>query len=197
VGLDDRALTRCFTDLLTRRPAGIIPAFPRKSKEVAMKKSLLTSGNADRFLRAGKLVLSAILVLCAFAAPGQFGGGATGQPQNSFAGTWRGTYQNITFTIVIQPNGQYTQTAQSGSLMTEQSGPYTLAAPNTIIFSVTNWAPKAQKIYHPTGTTGGYYTDQVVAKPPGATDSYVFRNANTLVLTDQMTHGSITLTRVR
>jgi hypothetical protein len=153
----------------------------------------------------GKLILSAILVLCATVAGAQ--NGVIVQPQNnsnSFVGTWRGVFQRITFTIVIQSNGQYTQTAQSGTLMTQQSGPYRLVAPNTIIFSVTNWAPTTQKIYHPyppardgTPSSGGYYTNQVVAKPPGATDSYVFKGANTLILTDQVMHGSITMTRVQ
>jgi hypothetical protein len=172
-----------------------------------MKKSLLTSGRAGKFLRMSKLVLSAILVLGATAAAAQFSGGAINPPptnSNSFVGTWRGVFQSITFTIVIQPNGQYTQTAQSGSLMTQQSGPYRLVAPNTIIFSVTSWAPTTQKIYHPyppskkgMPATNGYYTNQRVAKPPGATDSYVFKGANTFILTDQMTHGSITMNRVQ
>ena len=164
-----------------------------------MKKSFLTSGMADKFLRMCRLVLPAVLVLGATAAAAQFSGGAIGQPlnnSNSLVGQWRGVYQGITFTIVIQPNGQYTQTAQSGTLMTQQSGPYKLVAPNTIIFAVTNWAPRTQQIYHATGTVGGYYTTQVVAKPPGATDSYVFNGPNTITLTDQVMHGSITLTRV-
>jgi len=152
-----------------------------------MRKSLLTSGAADRFLRMCRLVLPAVLVLGATAAAAQ---------QNSLVGQWRGVYNGITLTIVIQPNGLYTQTAQSGTLMTQQSGPYKLVAPNTIIFSVTNWAPRTQQIYHPTGTVGGYYTNEPTAKPPGATDSYVFNGQNTVTLTDQMMHGSITLTRV-
>ena len=164
-----------------------------------MKKSFLTSGMADKFLRMCRLVLPAILVLGATAATAQLSGGAIGQPlnnSNSLVGQWRGVYQGITFTIVIQPNGQYSQLAQNGTLMTQQSGPYKLAAPNTIIFSVTNWQPKTQQIYHPTGTVGGYYTTQRTGKPPGATDSYVFKGANTVILTDQVMHGSITLTRV-
>jgi len=152
-----------------------------------MRKSLLTSGAADRFLRMCRLVLPAVLVLGATAAAAQ---------QNNLVGQWRGVYNGITLTIVIQPNGLYTQTAQSGTLMTQQSGPYKLVAPNTIIFSVTNWAPRTQQIYHPTGTVGGYYTNEPTAKPPGATDSYVFNGQNTVTLTDQMMHGSITLTRV-
>ena len=171
-----------------------------------MKKSFLTSGMADRFLRIGRLVFPGVLALVATAAAAQFSGGAIGQPQNnsnSLAGQWRGVFQGITFTIVIEPNGQYSQLTQKGTLMTQQSGPYKLVAPNTIIFSVTNWAPRTQKIYHPyppsrngTPSSGGYYTNQVVAKPPGATDSYVFNGPNTVTLTDQVMHGSITLNRV-
>ena len=52
-------------------------------------------------------------------------------------------------------------------------------------------------VYHATGTVGGYYTQQPLVKPPGAVDTYVFKGANTVVLTDQMTHGSITMTRVQ
>ncbi len=157
--------------------------------------SRVSSAARPVFLRNCGLVLALLLALAAVAASAQ---------QPSFSGQWRGVYQNITLTITFQANGQYTQTAQSGTLMTEQSGPYRLAAPNTIIFSVTSWAPKTQKIYHPyppardgTPSAGGYYTTQVVAKPPGATDTYVFNGSNSMVLTDQMTHGSITMNRVQ
>ncbi len=141
--------------------------------------------------------LTAILFHCRIVLPAALALGAlAAQAQNSLVGQWRGVFRGITITIVIQPNGQYSQLAQSGTLMTQQSGPYKLVAPNTIIFSVTNWAPKTQQIYHPTGTVGGYYTTQPTAKPPGATDAYVFNGPNTMTLTDQMTHGSITMTRV-
>ena len=116
--------------------------------------------------------------------------------QNSLVGQWRGVFRGITITIVIQPDGQYSQVAQSGTLMTQQSGPYRLAAPNTIIFSVIEWEPKTMPVYHPIGTTGGYYTYEVTAKPPDAMDTYVFKNPNTFILTDQMTHGSIIMTRL-
>ena len=167
-----------------------------------MKKPLLASGAADKILRVCRLVLPAILALGATTAAAQVGGTAgqplnSGQPQNSLAGQWRGVLKGITLTIVIQANGQYTQTTQSGTLMTEQSGQYTLVAPNTIIFSVTNWAPKSMQVYHPYPSGGGYYTEEPTTVPPGGTDSYVFKGANTVVLTDQMTHGSITMTRVQ
>jgi hypothetical protein len=163
-----------------------------------MKKSFLTSGMADNFFRMCRLVLPAILVLGQTVATAQISG-TIGQPlsnSNSLVGQWRGVYQGITITLVVQPNGQYSEIAQKGTLMTQQSGPYKLVAPNTLIFAVTNWSPRTQQIYHPTGTVGGYYTTQIVAKPSGGTDTYVFKDANTLILTDQATHGSVTMTRV-
>lgn len=165
-----------------------------------MKRLLRSSSITEAILRMRRFILPAILMLGATSAAAQMDGGAMGQIQsnsNSLVGQWRGVFQGITITIVIQPNGQYSQLAQKGTLMTQQSGPYKLAAPNTIVFSVTNWQPKTQQIYHPTGTVGGYYTTERTAKPPGATDSYVFKGANTVVFTDQMMHGSITFTRVQ
>jgi hypothetical protein len=166
-----------------------------------MRTSILTSGMADKFLRMCRLVLPAILVLGATAAAAQMGGTLgqplnSGQPQNSLTGQWRGVYNGITITVVIEPTGQYTQTAQSGTLMTLQSGPYKLVAPNTIIFCVTSWQPRTMPVYHPTGTVGGYYTQEPMAKPPDVTNTYVFKAANTVVFTEPATHGSITMTRV-
>jgi hypothetical protein len=150
-------------------------------------KSPIHASAAAKIMRLVRFVLPVILALGALSAPAQ---------QNSLVGQWRGVYQGIALSIVIQPNGQYTQTAQSGTLMTQQSGPYKFMAPNTIIFSVENWEPKTMPVYHPTGTVGGYYSNEPMAKPPGATDKYVFNGPNTMVLTDQMTRGSITMTRV-
>jgi hypothetical protein len=170
-----------------------------------MKKSLLTAGIAGTFLRMGRLMLPALLMLGATAAAAQVGG-TVGQPlqpsnnngsSNSLVGQWRGVYQGITISLLVQANGQYTQIAQKGSLVTQQSGPYRLVAPNTFIFSVTSWAPKTMPVYHPTGTTGGYYTQQPITKPPGGTDTYVFQGPNTVVIYDQVTHGNMTLNRVK
>jgi hypothetical protein len=152
-----------------------------------MRELLFDSGIVEKLFRKVRFVVPAILVLGAAAAWAQ---------QPSLAGQWRGVYSGITITIVIQANGQYSQLAQSGTIMTQQSGPYKLVAPNTIVFSVTNWAPKTMPVYHATGTAGGYYTQQPMAKPAGAVDTYVFKGPNTVILTDQMTHGSITMTRV-
>jgi len=141
---------------------------------------------AETFGRRNLLLL-AVLALSSVAAIGQ---------GNGLVGQWSGTFQGITLTIVIQANGQYTQTAQKGTMMTQQSGPYKLAAPDTIIFSVIEWAPKTQQVYHASGTTGGYYTTENTAKPPGGRDTYEFDGPNSVVLTDQVTHGSIRMTRV-
>jgi len=145
-----------------------------------------------------RFVLPAILVFGAVAISAQQMGGSVGnaQQQSSLVGQWRGVYSGVTITIVIQANGQYSQLAQSGTVMTQQSGPYKLVAPNAIVFSVTDWAPKTMPVYHATGTAGGYYVQQSMAKPAGAVDTYVFKGANTVILTDQMTHASITMTRV-
>lgn len=152
-----------------------------------MRKLLFDSEIVEKLLRTCRFVLPAVLALGVAAASAQ---------QPSFVGQWRGVYSGITITIVIQANGQYSQLAQSGTVMTQQSGPYKLAAPNIIAFSVTNWAPKTMPVYHATGTAGGYYTQQPMAKPAGSVDTYVFKGANTVILTDQMTHGSIAMTRV-
>ena len=169
-----------------------------------MKRPLFKSGVAENLLRICRFVLPAVLAFSAVAASAQQIGGTVGnmQPQQqtkqpSLVGQWRGVSGRITITIVIQPNGQYSQLAEMGTVMTTQSGPYKLVAPNIIAFSVTNWAPKTMPVYHATGTVGGYYTQQPLVKPPGAVDTYVFKGANTVVLTDQMTHGSITMTRVQ
>lgn len=169
-----------------------------------MKQSLIPSGIAETLLRPCRFVLPAILILGAAAANAQIGGPVGQLPgnrgantnSNSLVGQWRGVYRGITLTMVIQPNGQYTQTAQSGSVMTLQSGTYKLIPPNTIGFVVIDWQPKTMSVYHPTGTVGGYYTQEPLAKPPGSVDTYVFKGANTVVFTDQMMHGSITFTRV-
>jgi hypothetical protein len=152
-----------------------------------MKKSLLTSGAAARFLRMYRIVLPAILVLGATVAAAQ---------QNDFVGQWRGVASGMTITLVVQPNGRFTMTEQAGTLMTQQSGPYKLVAPNTIVFTVEDWQPRTMPVYHPTGTVGGYYTQEPTAKPPDGLYSYVFNGPNTVVLTDQVMHGTITMNRV-
>jgi hypothetical protein len=115
---------------------------------------------------------------------------------NPFAGQWTGTFRGIVITYVMDANNNYSDRVVSGSLQTAESGKYRLTQ-NEIIFEVVDWAPKTQNVYHATGTTGGYYTQEVLAKPPGGSFSYVFKSANSVVLTDLTTHGSITLNRTK
>jgi hypothetical protein len=149
--------------------------------------SHFNAGTATTILRRLRFVLPAVMALGAVAASAQ---------QYSLVGQWRGVFQSITMTISIQSNGQYSQLAQSATAKTEQAGPYRLAAPNTIIFSVTTWAPTSTSVYFPTSPTTGEWRQRTLPKPLGASDSYVFNGPNTMTLTDQATHGSITMTRV-
>src|ERR1039458_2988954 len=142
---------------------------------------------AATILRRSMFVLPAIFALGAVAA---------GAQQYNLVGQWRGVFQGITMTISIQANGQYSQLGQSRTAQTEQAGPYRLASPNTIIFSVTTWAPTSTSVFVPTSPTTGKWEQRTLPKPLGASDFYVFNGPNTMTLTDQATHGSITMTRV-
>jgi hypothetical protein len=117
--------------------------------------------------------------------------------QNNFAGQWRGVYQGIVFNYVMDTNYNYSDHLVSGTMQTMESGKYHLSGQNLIIFQVLDWQPKTQNVYHPTGTVGGYYTQEVLAKPPGGTFSYVFNSPNSVTLTDVNLHGSVTLNRVQ
>jgi hypothetical protein len=150
--------------------------------------SHIRAGLSAAILRRCQFVLLAILTLTSAVGCAQ---------QNNLVGKWRGVSNGISLTIVIQPNGQYSQLVASGTVQTMQAGPYKLVSPNTIVFSVTDWAPKTARVYHPIGTTSGYYTADPVPTPAGGTDTYVFNGPNSMTLTDQMTHGSLTMTRVR
>jgi len=153
-----------------------------------MKKSHAGEAATPSLLRNYALIFPLLLAWSATAVSAQ---------QYSLVGQWRGVYQGITITIAIQANGQYSQLAQSAAGMTQQSGLYRLVIPNSIVFEVTNWAPKTMQVYHAVGTQRGYYTSEPTTKPPGADDTYVFNGPNTLVLTDKIVHGSITMTRVQ
>jgi len=115
---------------------------------------------------------------------------------NPFVGGWSGVFQGITISYIMDANFNYSNRDVAGALQTTQSGKFRLAAPNEIVFEVVDWAPKTQAVYHPTGTTGGYYTQQPMPKAVGGSFSYVFTSANTVVFTDLATHGVLTLNRV-
>jgi hypothetical protein len=114
-----------------------------------------------------------------------------------FTGGWKGTFQGIVISYIMDANSNYSVQMVSGTLQTMQSGKYHLTPQNDIIFEVLDWAPKTQPIYHPTGTVGGYYTQQLLAKPSGGSFSFVFTSPNSVTLTDLMTHGSLVLNRTQ
>ena len=148
----------------------------------------ITRDPAIGLQRLVSFLLPAALALGAATLPAQ---------QGSLAGHWRGVDGGTTFTIVIQPNGQYIQHAQSGTLMTRQSGQFRLLDAIRIALPATNSPARTPQIGRATPTTaGGYSANQHAGVPLGATNSIVFTGPNKIVFTDEKTHHSITLTRV-
>jgi len=142
-----------------------------------------------------RLVAALAIFLIALVAP------LAAQAQtNPFVGSWRGIAtvngMAVTFNLVMQPNQTYSQQLQAGSMMTLQTGSYRVAN-GMIAFAVVDWQPKTQPVYHPTGTVGGYYTQQPMAKPPGGTFRYQFTSPTSVTLQDVSLGGIITFTRVQ
>jgi hypothetical protein len=52
-------------------------------------------------------------------------------------------------------------------------------------------------VYHATGTTGGYYTQEPVPRPPGGVFRYKFTSPNSVTLQDTNLGGAVTFNRVR
>jgi hypothetical protein len=125
------------------------------------------------------------------------GGGSNPGSDNAgnFAGQWRGMMGNITVTFTFQSSGQYTLLVQSPTVTQQQSGSYRLTPPNFIAFTLTDWQPRTQSVYHETGPSSGYYSQIPVPRPADTNNTYLFNGPNTLTLTDQATQGSVTLTR--
>lgn len=120
---------------------------------------------------------------------------ATAANAQSLTGSWRGSAMGILFQLVVQPNGAYVETQSKGTLMTQQSGAVVPAGPGLVAFTVVSWSPRTQPIYHPTGTVGGYYTQQPTAPPPGGTWRLVFNGPNSFTITDVNLGGSLTFVR--
>jgi hypothetical protein len=134
--------------------------------------------------------------------------------QNNLVGQWRGLFQgSIPFTITIQANGQYMQVATppNGGTQSAQGGPYQLIAPNTIVFTVTDWSPKVKVMYIPDpgpvpsvpnpvgpypGPQGPQWQTYAIPHPPGSRYAYSFNGPNTMVLNNEQAQETITFTRV-
>jgi hypothetical protein len=143
-------------------------------------------------VRSGKALAVAMLVATLSASV---------QAQSDpWVGNWQGNATvggiPMTFFMVIGPNHQYSQQVVSGPYRTMQSGNL-VANPTTITFQVLDWDPKTQAIYHPVGTTGGYYTQEPVVKPPGGTNRYQFLSPNSVQLQDVNYGGVIVFSRAQ
>ena len=152
-----------------------------------MTNSRITGSPANGLPRLFSFLLPAALALGAVTLPAQ---------QPSLAGHWRGVDRGAILTVVIQPNGQYIQHAQSGTLMTSQSGQFKLLGSNRIASSAANSPARTPQINHATSEVGGYSPSQRTDGPHGVTNTIVFAGPNKIVFTDERTHRSITMTRM-
>jgi hypothetical protein len=124
---------------------------------------------------------------------------STQAPQSGLIGQWRTTVSSGTITIAFMQNGQYDQTGVTTTgVQTMQAGPYQLVAPNSIIFTVTNWSPKSRIMLVPCGIPNNPVCNvqRLVnyPKPPGSEYAYVFNGPNTMTLSNQT--GPMTFTRL-
>jgi len=113
-------------------------------------------------------------------------GASTAAQAQSLTGSWQGFAQGIQFNLVVQPDGAYSETQRSGSLMTMQSGVIQAAGAGEIAFVVEDWQPKDL----PYG--GGQTT-----KPPGGIWSVQFNGPNSVTMQDVRLHGVVTFTRTQ
>jgi hypothetical protein len=111
--------------------------------------------------------------------------------QSHLVGKWSGVDRGTTLTVEFRPNGQYSQTAQSGTLIARQAGPYKIVTPNKLVFLQA----KTQQHTAAVGAPGGHPSLQRADIPLGARSSFVFKGATRITMTDETTHRSIILVR--
>jgi len=87
--------------------------------------------------------------------------------------------------------------ADHGPLHDDAQRPLRLSAANVVAFQVEDWQPRTLPVYHATGTTGGYYTQEPVPRPPGGVFRYKFTSPNSVTLQDTNLGGAVTFNRVR
>jgi hypothetical protein len=104
---------------------------------------------------------------------------------NPFIGTWQTTTVasgiRLTVQLVLNPQGGFSELDQgisptAGRMMTQETGTYSLFAPNMLRLNVVNWQPKVQCVA-PSGCVP-------VRKPPGTTYRYRFTSATTFTAQD-------------
>jgi hypothetical protein len=113
----------------------------------------------------------------------------------SLTGSWQGMAMGVLVQLTVQPSGAYIETQRSGSLMTQQQGAIQSAGAGMIAFTVDDWQPRTMPVYHPTGTVGGYYTQQPTTRPPGGVWRLHWNGPSSFTLTDVRLGGSITFDR--
>jgi len=119
--------------------------------------------------------------------------------QNQLAGTWRAFIQMngmaIQDTLVLQPNGNYSDQQVAGMMMTMQTGRYVVRG-NMISLEVVDWQPRTQNRYV-AGAYGGNYVSEPTAKPPGGTYTFTFNAPNAMTWQDVNFHGIAHYQRVQ
>jgi hypothetical protein len=161
-----------------------------------LKNSLIPMRTSNAVLR---LILPAILASSLAIGCGTH---AAQAQQSSVVDQWRTTLQGATLTLTIEANGQYTQLGvpPNGGTQTAQGGPYQLVAPNTIVFTVTDWSPKSKIILVPCGIPNDPVCNvqrvENMPKPPGSRYAYVFNGPNSMTLNNEQAKETITFTRV-
>lgn len=190
-----------------------------------MKTSLTPTGSSYAVLR---LILPAILAGCMVTGCGPQGTQSPisplspqmpqkpqkpQSPQYSVVGQWRTVLEGNNLTMTIEANGQYMQVGvpQNGGTQSAQGGPYQLVAPNTIVFTVTDWSPKVKVMFIPNpgpvpsvpnpvgpypGPNGPQYQTYGIPHPPGSRYAYTFNGPNTMILSNEQAKETITFTRV-
>jgi hypothetical protein len=167
-----------------------------------LKSFLIPIGTSNAALRLilPAILLSSLTMGCGpQAAHAQQGQQAT---QISLVGQWRTTLPSGTLTLTIMANGQYTQLGvpPNGGTPIAQNGPYQLIAPNTIVFTVTDWSPKTRIDLVPCGIPNQPVCNvqrlDNIPKPPGSRYAYIFNGPNSMTLNNEQAKETITFTRV-
>ena len=126
---------------------------------------------------------------------------AASAQQNPFVGGWQGVANvngvAITFNLVMGADYRYSEQQVMGPYVTMQTGRYGFPNQNVIAFQVEDWQPRTRSVYHPSGTTGGYYSQEPVARPPGGVFRFQFASAQSFTLQDVNLGGVITFNRLR
>ena len=113
------------------------------------------------------------------------------------AGTWNGTYMGVALRLIVGPDGRFSEVERSPTVMTMQTGHLRSFQKGVVSFVVEDWEPRTMPVYHPTGTVGGYTTQQPTNKPPGGTYRITFQGANQFTMQDVNMGGVVTFHRGR